>query len=289
MRHRTGTRRVFAWISDTHAGKKTGLLNPATVLVRVHEDGSEEKWRPGLSPLQRWFWPVYMTAIGELAEYASGDETVVAHAGDITQGDKYDTLIPETTISDQRTIAIYNMVPLLKLPNVKRARFLTGTELHVPDAAEVRIASELRMAGGLDIQTCHHRRFRMGHDWVDGAHHGPYAGSRDWLRGNVALYYLKDRIYLDRRGGVEPAVAYMRGHFHQHVRVPVYDDWNGNARTRYVIIVPSFCGPDNYVRKIAKSPPIIEAGIVALEFIDGYLTDVVAFTDKKDLRTEEVL
>jgi len=285
----SSNRRVFAWISDTHAGKKTGLLNPATVLIRVHETGREEKWRPELSPIQRWFWPVYTEAIGELAEYAKDDEIIVAHAGDITQGDRYDTLIPETTITDQRTIAIYNMVPLLKLPNVTRVRFLTGTEVHVPDAAEIRIASKLRMATSLDIQACHHTRFNMGDDWVDGAHHGAHPGSRDWLRGNVALYYLKDRIYLDRRNGKEPAVAYMRGHFHQHVKSSVYDDWDGNARDRYVIIVPSFCGMDNWVRKIAKSPPVVEAGIVALEFTDGRLTDIQAFTDKKDLRTEEML
>lgn len=282
-------RRVFAWISDTHAGKRTGLLNPDTILIRTHEDGSEEEWRPELSPIQRWFWPVFEAAIGELAEYARGDEIIVGHSGDITQGDRYDTLIPDTTIADQRTIAVYNMVPLLALPNVKKARFLTGTEVHVPDSAEVRVAHKLKRDTGLDIQTCHHRRFNMGHDWVDGAHHGPHPGTRDWLHGNVALYYLRDRVYLDRRNGTEPAVAYIRGHFHRYVKVPFYDDWSGEARDRYVIVVPSFCGLDGFVRKVGKSPPIIEAGIVALEFTDGYLTDVKAFTDKKDLRTEEVL
>jgi len=282
-------RRVFAWISDTHAGKKTGLLNPATVLLRARDDGSEEEWKPELSTTQRWLWPVFMEAIGELAEYAKGDEIVVAHAGDITQGDRFDTLIKDTTIADQRTIAVDNMVPLLSLPNVTKVRFLTGTEVHVPDTAEIRIAQKLKSKTDIDIQCCHHTRFNMGHDWVDGAHHGAYPGSRDWLKGNVALYYLKDRVYLDRRNGKEPAIAYIRGHYHQCVISPVYDDWDGDARMRYVIIVPSFCGLDGFVRKVGKSPPIIEAGIVALEFIDGRLTDVVAFTDKQDMRTEEQL
>src|SRR4030042_6537563 len=124
-------RRVFAWISDTHAGKKTGLLNPATVLLRVLDDGSEEEWKPEPSATQRWFWPVYEAAIGGLAEYAKGDEIIVAHAGDITHGENHGGTIPETTREDQRQIAIDNMLPLLRLPNVKKGRLITGTEVHV--------------------------------------------------------------------------------------------------------------------------------------------------------------
>ena len=282
-------RRVFAWISDTHAGKKTGLLNPATVLLRVHDDGSEEEWQPELSTTQRWLWPVYEDAIGKLAEYAKDAEIIVAHGGDITHGDKYKGTIPETTREDQRTIACDNMMPLLSLPQVKKVRLLTGTEVHVPDAAEVKVAARLRNKIGLDVSTCHHARFDMGHDIVDGAHHGPYPGSRDWLHGNVALYYLKDCVYTDRRNSKEPAIAYMRGHYHRYVNVPLHDDWDGYERTRYLIVVPSFSGLDGFIRKVGKSPPILQAGIVALEFIDGYLEDVKAFKDKLDLRTEEKL
>jgi len=282
-------RRVFAWISDTHAGKTTGLLNPATVLLRVRDDGSEEKWKPELSSTQRWLWPVFVNAIGELREYAKDDEIIVAHAGDITHGDKYGGIIPDTTREDQRTIAIDNMLPLVSLPTVKKVRFLTGTEVHVPNAAEVRVAARLRNRTGLDISAYHHARFDMGHDIVDGAHHGPHPGSRDWLRGNVALYYLKDCVYVDRREGKEPAIAYMRGHYHRYVNVPLHDEWAGNTQIRYVIVVPSLCGPDGFIRKVGKSPPILQAGIVALEFIDGYLTEVVAFKDKLDLRVEEEL
>ncbi len=75
-------RRVFAWVSDTHAGKKTGLLNPATVLLRVHDKGREEKWKPELSATQRWLWPVYENAIGELAEYAKDGHKKEYRAGD---------------------------------------------------------------------------------------------------------------------------------------------------------------------------------------------------------------
>jgi len=287
--HKKRNRRIFAWVSDTHAGKSTGLLNPDTVLIRVHDKGYEELYQPELSSTQRWLWPVFEEAIGELAEYAKDDEIVVAHAGDVTHGDRHGPLIPNTTIADQRTIAIYNMTPLLQLKNVTKVRFLTGTEVHVPDAAEVRVAGRLRKQTGLDIRASHHARFDMGKEWVDGSHHGPYPGSRDWLRGNVAFYHLKDCVYTDRRVGKEPAVVYLRGHYHRHVHVPLYDDWNGQDVMRHLIIIPAFSGLDGFTRKVGKSPPIIEAGIIALEFIDGHLTDIKAFKDKLDMRTEEKL
>lgn len=282
-------RRVFAWLSDTHGGKNTGLLNPDTVLVKVKDDGSTEKWKPEPSLVQRWLWSVYMWTIGELAEYAGDAEILIAHGGDITHGDRHGDTIPETTREDQRQIAVENFLPLLTLPQVTKLRILTGTQVHVPECAEVRVAARLRRDTDIDISVYHHARFSLSPDVVDGAHHGPHPGSRDWLRGNVARYYLKDCIYADRRAGKEPARIYMRGHYHRFVPESITELWEGQIHKHDLVVVPSMSGPDGYVRKILKSTPILQAGIIALEFIDGYLTDIQPFIDEKDLRTEEVL
>lgn len=282
-------RRVFAWLSDTHGGKNTGLLNPDTVLVRVKDDGSKEDWQPEPSTTQRWLWSVYMSAVGELEEYAADSEIIVAHGGDITHGDRHGDTIPETTREDQRKIAAENLLPLLMLPRVTKVRFLTGTEVHVPDCAEVRIAARLQNDTGLDIAVWHHARFSLLPDIVDGAHHGPHPGSRDWLKGNVARYYLKDCIYADRRAGKEPARIYMRGHYHRFVPESITEMWEGKLYKHDLIVIPSLSGPDGYVRKILKSSPILQAGIIALEFIDGHLEEIRPFIDEKDLRTEETL
>jgi hypothetical protein len=282
-------RRVFAWLSDTHAGKKTGLLNPDTVLLRVQDDGSEEEWQPEPTMTQRWLWSVYENAVSGLADYAGDDEILIAHCGDITHGDKHAGTIPETTREDQRIIACDNFHPLLALPQLKKMRFLTGTEAHVPECAEARIATRLRNETGLDISVCHHARFNMGPDIIDGSHHGPYPGSRDWLKGNVATYYLKDRIYLDRRAGVEPARVYPRSHYHHFVHVTVHDIGEGEHCEFDLIIIPAFAGLDGFVRKVANSPPVIQAGIIALEFINGHLEEIKPFIEEIDLRTEEAL
>ena len=263
-------------------------MNPDTVLIRMRDKGNLEKWRPEPSTTQEWLWPVYVKAIGELEEYAAGDEIIIAHDGDITQGDKFNGRIPETTLGDQRIIACDNLTPLLALKNISKIRLLSGTEVHVPECAEARVAAHF-LERGFDIAVSHHSRFCMGHDYVDAAHHGPFPGSRDWLKGNVALYYLKDRVYTDRRAGKEPAAAYVRGHYHVFIDMPLYDIWEGTGRLHHLIIIPALSGQDSFIRKVGKSPPILQAGIVALEFIDGWLTEVKPFIEETDLRTEEML
>ena len=287
--HKKRNRRVFAWISDTHAGKKTGLLNPATVLIRTDDEGIEEQWQPEPSTTQRWLWSVYQDAISDLADFCGDDDLLVAHCGDITHGDRHGGCIPETTREDQRIIAVDNLLPLLSLKQTKKARLLTGTEVHVPECAEARVAYRLREKTGLDVQTCHHARFTMGQDIVDGAHHGPSPGSRDWLEGNVAFYYLKDRVYKDRRAGKRPARAYMRGHYHRHIHVSLHERWDQEHFNSELIIIPSLSGQDSFILKVGKSPPIVDAGLVALEFIDGHLEDIRPFIEENDLRMEETL
>lgn len=276
-------------MTDTHAGKNIGLLNSETELVRANDDGSIHKWKPEMTTTQKWLWSVYEGAIGHLVEWAAGDEILVCHNGDVTNGDRYDSNIPDTTREDQRVIAYGNLLPLLDLPNVRKVRLMTGTAVHVPECAEARVAHRLAEKTGKDVNCVHHARFDMGADVIEVAHHGPYPGSRDWLHGNVAYLHLKDRVARDRRAGKQPSRVYVYGHFHRLARARLDDRWQQESHSSDLVVVPALCGLDGFARKVGKSPPILESGLVALEFQGGCLTEIRELVEEIDLRTEEKL
>ena len=264
-----------------------GLLNPDTVLVGETDDGDIYEWSPDLTETQKYLWQLYQQNIEEICAFADGDELIVFHDGDLTQGDRFGNLIPDTTREDQRTIGYFNLLPLLSLSNVRVARLVTGTQVHVPECAEARVAYRLQKDTGKDVQAFHHGRVRVSGVPFDVAHHGPYPGSRDWLKGNVALYYLKDRVYEDRRLGVEPARVYMRGHFHEYVSVPLEDRWCGKRYQYDLTILPSYSGMNRHARKVTRSDPSLTNGLVCYEIVDGRLANIEPFVTTVDLRTEE--
>lgn len=283
-------RRLFCLLSDTHAGKRVGLMHPEVKLVRSCDNGGSVKiWTPEMTTTQEWLWSVYSECAQELQDFAGKDEIIVGHLGDVTNGDKHGGNIPDTTLEDQRIIACANLQVLLDIKNVTKMRIMRGTEAHVPDSAEARVAHWLSVKTGKDVDCANHSRYIIDQEIIDAAHHGPYPGSRDWLKGNVALYHLRDRIYRDRRSGITPATVYGRGHYHQFVHVTLNEVWHEKYHPHHLIITPSFSGLDDYVRKVAKSPPILESGFVVLEFIDDYLTSIHPIIRSIDLRTEEVL
>jgi len=283
-------RRVFLFISDTHAGHVLGLLNPRTSLVRTDPGtGKDERWTPELTETQRQLWEEYTDDITQAVAFTHGDELLVAHVGDVTQGENHGPLIPQTTLEDQRQIGYMNMVPLATLPNVKTFRFLTGTAIHVPESAEARIAAKLRRTSGKDAACYHHERASVDGVVFDLAHHGPPPGSRDWLEGNVALYYLRDRIYRDRRLGKEPASVYVRGHFHHWVHVTLHETYGGSHRQHDLVVLPSFCGLGDYARKVTRTDPSLTTGIGLFEVDGGRLGEIRPVTQVWDLREEEAL
>lgn len=282
-------RRVVAAISDTHGGYRLGLCDPNVVLLKEDDKGREYEWTPELTTTQLRLWDVYLDNLADLAEFVGNDPVVGIHGGDVTQGDRFNAQIPEITREDQREIAKVNLLPMVRLPTLDKYRLVTGTEVHVPEAAEVRVARMLRNETGKDVRSLHHGRLSFDGVVFDVAHHGPYPGSRDWLRGNVALYYLRDRIYQDRREGVDPATVYLRGHFHEHIDVPFTDTWRGVKRTHRVIVVPSYSGLTHYARKVTRSTPVLTTGMVAFEIIDGKLGEIREFMQRWDLRVEEEL
>ena len=282
--------RVVLALSDIHAGYVLGLFNPDTVLIREGEDGEIAEWTPDMTRWQNELWPIYQKNIDQATrlcqEYRA--PLVAFHLGDATQGDKYNRTIPDTDREDQRTIAVHNLLPIANLPPLKAMRLTTGTPVHVPDCAEARIAYRLRNKTGKDVQSYHQQRISICGFIFDLGHHGPTPGSRDWLHGNVALYYLRDRIYRDRRRGKRPADVYLRGHYHRFVWVTLNDTWEGVTRTHHLIVTPSFSGPTDYWRKIGKTDPTLDVGMVAFGISNGTM-NVHEFHETLDLQVEEEL
>ena len=292
-RSKKRNRRILAALADSHAGHVLGLLNPDTVLVRqLDEHGEYEEWTPELTATQQLMLKLYRQDIGKLVDLADGDEIIVFHDGDPTHGTKHaQGLIDGVSRPDQRIIAQWNLKPIIGLPNVKTARLFTGTSAHVwPGSADAKIAWMLKQDyPEKDIASVHHSRTRIGSEIVDTAHPGPHPGSRDWLRGNVALYYLRDRIYRDRRAGKEPARIYLRAHRHVWVHVPFVDRWERTETRHDLTVLPSYCGMTNWARGITQSEPEMTNGMCAYEFIDGNLAEIHPFITYTDLRLEETL
>jgi hypothetical protein len=217
MRFRRGNRRIVAAMADSHAGHQLGLLNPDTVLEREDDDGGIEEYFPESTKTQRKMWPVYQRHIANVMEFAGGDPVLLLHNGDATHGDRYPNGLMDIPPTDQIEVALFNFRPWLRHKNVKIVRFLSGTTAHVLVGSvrtEARIASRLSEEfPGADIASAHHERIDVG-EVFDVTHHGPGKGSRDWLEGNVARFYLRDRVYRDRKLGKEPARVYLRAHYH---------------------------------------------------------------------------
>ena len=296
MFRRSGTskrdRAVVVSITDTHAGHSLGLLHPETVLIRAEPgEGELEEWTPPLTITQQRLWRLYEHALARIDAYADGDPVFVLFGGDATNGDVYPNgIIPGTTYGDQRVIAARNLEPLLQLPAFRAMRLVTGTYVHVHGSAEARIVKRLRVAvPGADVAICHHARLTIGGVVFDVAHHGPSAGSREWLHGNVARYHLRDRMYRDWRHGVEPARVYLRHHYHTAVREAIHDRWQGQPHTSELYVVPSMCGFTDHARKVTRSDPFLTNGLIMWEIVDGTLGEPVELTETLDLRTEEVL
>ena len=141
----------------------------------------------------------------------------------------------------------------------------------------------------VDIGVAHHSRYTIGGVIFDMAHHGPSSGSRWWLRGNTARYYLRDRMLDDMALGKRPADVYLRGHYHVNLWETLRVEWCGQLVESHIIVLPSWCGLGDYARKITRSEPTITNGLYAFECRGGAVTRIVPMVATLDLRTEEEL
>lgn len=281
-------RKIVAVMADGHAGSKVGLCHPRATVTETNEKGETYQRRLVLTETQRdLLWPIYESAIKEVVELADGDPIIVIYDGDATNGEKYPDGMMDIDRGQQVEVACWNMVPWLKLPNLECLAFAGGTAAHSlmgRNISEALIARKLSKVA--QTVAFSHARVRVLDKVLDVAHHGPSGGSRAWLRGNVARYYLRDRMMEDMGLGKEPADVYLRGHFHVDVHEVLKQRFHQQVYRSELIVIPSMSGLSGFAGQITRSIPYVDNGMYALEIIEGEPIRVHAFVWRKDIREE---
>jgi hypothetical protein len=271
-------------------------MNPEVKLIEEGEDGELYPYTPKMTAMQEYLWECFSEDIDNLKAFAGDDDLVIVHAGDLTQGQKYWEHQVSTRLADQIVIAAANMEPLMELPNEKVVRFAKGTGSHVfgEGSSEILVARELRIEYGADVAVTYHGLLAVqtGQDTsitVDYSHHGPFHGSRKWLRGNSARFYLRDLMFQEIMAGRRPPDLVVRGHYHVPVTERLDVRANGTKHTSRLLVLPSYCGLGDHAHRVTRSTHIISNGMFAYEAIDGKLSEPEEFVHVKDIRTKETV
>lgn len=285
-------RRVLACEADEHAGHKLGLMNPETVLIEEAEDGTLTPYTPELTMVQEWLWKLRQNNLERLAEIAGRDEVVYIHAGDITHGLKYPQHLVSNRMSDQILMAVANVRPVLGTKRVRTVRLIKGTGVHVfgEGSSEILVADRLRAEfPALNVAAVYHGDADVDGMKVDYTHHGPGPGSREWLRGNVARFYLRDLMMRRLMAGKVPPRLVVRAHYHALVTEELTIRVGGCAFTSELVVLPSMCGMGEHARKATRSFDEITCGMVVYEVVEGTLRQRHELTETLDIKTQEVL
>jgi len=276
---------IIAQESDRHGGNRLGLMNPDVILEDLQQNGSVKLWQPKQSESQRELWKLELENVDKLRELARKDPVHYIEDGDATQGIKHPAELVSDRLADQITIAVANSKPIYGLKNLKTARYAVGTGAHNlgQGSTDILIVNQLKvMYPKVDIDLCYHGLVHYGEFVVDFAHHGPYTGSREWLKGNVARYYLQSMMIHAIKHGRKPPDLVIRGHYH----TPVIETVRLNGFTSHIVVSPSMCMVDDFAHQAAKSPDDVTCGMLCFEVVDGKLLDVHQFTRTFDTRTE---
>lgn len=278
-------RTVVIALADIHSGCKFSLMNPNTELYDEDED---ESIIPTPTASQDKLWGIYTEAKQTAFEFAADDEMILIHDGDLTHGDRFKVELVSDRLADQIVIAEMNLAPWYEYPHLTRVRIIRGTGVHTmgQGSSEMIVGNYLKKAfPKVDTGYKIHSLVEIDHVPFDVAHHGPYPGGRDWLRGNVARFYLRDLMYREiRRGNIPPRIV-LRAHYHQPVHE--YLEMNGDASD--IFILPSMSMLDEHAQKATQSNDEVTNGITLFEIIDGELASFKRLYTKTDVRQKEVL
>ena len=279
---------IIAQESDPHGGNKLGLLNPDVEFTVIHQNNKVQVEKPTLTESQTELWRLRQENIGRLIDLAGKDDIHYIQAGDQTQGDKHKAELVSDRMTDQISIAVANARPIMDIKRLKSALFAAGTGAHNwgMGSADVLITDQLRQLYPKQrIEVCYHGLAHYDQFTVDFAHHGPYTGSREWLKGNVARYYLQSMMFHAVKHAQKPADLVIRGHYH----TPVVETVRINGYISTIVVSPSMCMIDDFAHQAAKSPEDVTVGMMAYEIIDNVLFKVHQFTRTYDTRTEIIL
>lgn len=286
-------RRVVVALSDTHCGHRLGLCNPETVLEDVDAKGNRYSWPVRLTETQAYLWEKYTADLAAVKALAGADEIVVLVAGDLTQGIKHPQSLMSNNLDHQIVIAIDVLRPWLSNGhNARVMRLVQGTAAHTMDGAlEPMVARTLKAERPeADIGVVFHGLFSVNEVTFDVVHKGPYPGSREWLRGNVARLALRSMMLRELLDGREPPRVVIRAHYHRYEQVPETVMHHGQEAKSDLYLLPSYCGMDLHGHSATQGTSWQSHGLVAFETEPGgKLGRVHPFVETLDLRTREVL
>lgn len=279
-------------LTDTHAGHKLGLCNPATKLQEEDQTGRIVEKPVELSTFQEWLWhEFFLPTLKDIERITRGDDIAVLHNGDMTHGNGHPDELMSTRMENQIRIGVANMRPLMDLPGVRAMRAAYGTGVHeFGEGSGALLITDMLKAlyPRIDSQVLYHGLADVDGVGVDYAHHGPGTGSRQWLRGNVSQLYLRSAMMTEvMHFGNVPPQLYLRGHVHDYANVvQMIEAWGGEVWSR-MIVLPSLCGLGDYGRKATRSQFALQVAIVLCVIESGKVVDVVPFRSVLDLRTKE--
>jgi hypothetical protein len=285
-------RSILVTLADPHSGHRYGLLNPNTLLHELDKNGNIVKdYSPPLNTIQEYLWQNYLEAIQQVKDFAKKDDIVVMIGGDLTAGTKHAQRLVSDRLADQITIGASNLRPLYSL-RPKAVKIVKGTGAHTLEfgSSEILI-TEMLSAEFPNIPTdfCNHALTTINGAATDISHHGPTPGSRNWLKGNEARYYLRSCMQDEINAGCIPPRLYVRAHYHESSEETLIIKANGHRYKSSLVILPSLCWLDDYADKVAKSPSRIEQGLYMFEIIDGDLFRIIPLTKTIDIRTRDEL
>jgi len=279
---------VLVVLSDTHGGFKLALMNPETQLFSEDEYGNLMPYHPALTRSQEYLWKIYKEQAGEAFRIADGREMMVIHLGDACHGYKYPQGLVSTRMADQAVIADYNARPWFEYPQLRYYRQVIGTQAHNggEGSLELILANYLSARyPGVDIKPFYHGSLMYNGVLIDCAHHGPHPGTRNWLHGNTARFYLRDLMQREIMNGSNPPDIILRGHYH----TPVYEYLEQNGHDSEIFVMPSYSMFNDHATQATQSQHEITHGLVVFEIEDGRITATHRLYEKIDIRTTETL
>jgi len=287
-------REVGVFISDTHAGSKSGLINP-NMLFTEHDlkTGKEVFVEPLLTPKNKYLWKQYDKHVDIAFDIIGKDPFHIFHMGDITQGNKYGSGDLYSDVGNQVLVAKANKEPWLSRKNKpKSMRFIWGTDSHeFENGSAPRLLRELILSDHkeIDVKSYAHGFITVAGVKIDLAHHGAGAGIREWTRGNVFRLYTRSIVkeYMNAKLPIPDLVV--RAHFHEPLETPITEFPEYKPVRTTGLLIPSYQLINGYARKVTRSRFVTIIGMCVVEFVNGKpLTPHWLLEPREDL-TREVI
>lgn len=266
---------------------------PGTVLQDFDEQGNRIEWPVRLTQTQVYLAEKFSRDVAAVAEIADGCDTVVLCNGDLTQGIKHPQSLMSNNLEHQIVIACGVLRVWLNQPglNLSALRLVQGTAAHTLDGATEPIVTRLMRAEfpGHDIGAVFHGLLSVDQVLIDCVHRGPYPGSREWLRGNVARLSLRSMMIRELLDGHTPPHLIIRAHYHRYVQEHEYADREGLRYESDLVLLPSYCGMDLHGHHATQGLSWQSHGLVVFVIEDGKLKEIRPLVETLDLRTREEL